>query len=58
MNNAKRSETLLKVFECIYEQHPNMQSTIESILVNVYRECLSREGVFYFLLFIIIESRQ
>ena len=58
MNNAKRSEILLKVIERVYEQPRNMQSVIESMLVNVCRRCLSREGVFCFLLFIIMESRQ
>ena len=50
MDNTKRGEILLKVIERIYEQHPNMQSTIGSKLVVVYRE----ENVCpktYFLLF-------
>ena len=49
MNNTKRSEVLLKVIERIYEQHPNMQSTIGSMLVDA--EKIMSLWKRYFLLF-------
>ena len=51
LSNAERSEMLLKVIERIYEQNKNMQSTIDSMLVDLCREYLSRKGIFWFLLF-------
>ena len=47
MNNAKRSQILSKVIERTYDKHPDMQSIIGSMLVNVCKEeNVSAEKVF------------
>lgn len=38
MNNTKQSEILLKVIERIYELYPNMQSTVDFVLIDILRE--------------------
>ena len=38
MNNAKRTQIPSKVIECTYDKHPDMQSIIGSILVDVCKE--------------------
>ena len=49
MNNARRSEILLKVIEYIYEQDPNMRDIINSSLVDVCREeNISSDKVFFY----------
>ena len=53
MNNAKRSQILLKVTECIYKQYLDKQERINSLMVDVCREeNVSPEKV-YLLLFVI-----
>ena len=48
MNNGNRREILLKVIECIYEQHLDVQHIIDYLLVNVCRaENLSPGKVFF-----------
>ena len=37
LNNTTRCEILLNVIERIYEEHPEIQNTIDCILVDVYR---------------------
>ena len=47
MNNTKQNEILLKVTERIFEQYPNMQSTVDFVLVDIHREQnISSEKVF------------
>ena len=55
MNNTKRSEILSKIIERTYDKHPDMQSIIGSMLVNVCKEeNVSAEKVFFaFFLFVI-----
>ena len=53
MNNTKHSEIFSKVIEGIYEQHPSIKSTIDSVLVNVCREeNVSLEKVFFVFCFL------
>ena len=53
MNNPKRSEIPLKFIERIYDQHANMQSTIDSMLVDVSEEeDVSAEKVFFSFFFL------
>ena len=48
MNIANRTEILSKVIDCIYEQQPDMEHIIDSLLVDICRaENLSPEKVFF-----------
>ena len=48
MNNAKRSQILSKAIERTYDKHPDMQSIIGSMLVDVCKEeNVSAEKVFF-----------